>query len=65
MQGIQSELSLVVHASTIVLGMYYFNSEFPTYSIHVLNSLWSSGVLWNTVLEYCCMFHDFQFFTEL
>ena len=59
MQGIQSELGLIVYASTIVIGIYYFNNEFPTFSFHVLNSSWSSNVLWNTVLEYCCLFHHF------
>jgi len=34
MQGIQSELSLIVHTSTIVIGIYYFNNEFSTFSIH-------------------------------
>jgi hypothetical protein len=65
MQGIQSELSLIVHASTIVIVIYYFNNEFPTFSIHVLNSSWSSSVLLNTVLEYCCLFHHFQFFYRI
>ena len=59
MQGIQSELSLIVHASTIVIGIYYFNNEFSIFSIHVLNSSWSSNVLSNTVLEYRCLFHNF------
>jgi len=65
MQGIKSELSLIVHASRIVIVIYYFSNEFRTFSIHVLNSSWSSSVLWNTFLEYCCLFHHFQFFTEL
>jgi hypothetical protein len=65
MQGFQSELSLIVHASTIVIVIYYFNNEFPTFSICVLNSSWSSSVLWDTVLQYFCLFHHFQFFTEL
>ena len=65
MQGIQSELSLIVQATTIVIVICYFNNEFPTFSIHVLNFSWSSSVLWNTFLEYCCLFHRFQFFTEL
>jgi len=52
MQGIQSVLSLIVHASTIVIGIYYFNNEFPTFSIHVLNigaPMFCQTQFWNIV----------------
>jgi len=65
MQGIQSELSLIVHASTIVIVIYYFNNEFPTFSIHVLNSSWSSSVLWNTVLQYFLLISSFPIFHRI
>ena len=64
MQGIQSELCLIVHTSTIVIGFYYFNNEFSTFSIHVLNSSWSSNVLSNTVLEYRAYFIIFSFLQD-
>jgi hypothetical protein len=53
MEGIHSELSVIVHASTIFVVIHYFNIEVPTFSINVLNSSWSSifcgTQFWNIV----------------